>query len=212
MSKPPSSLIELLLFSTNTSMKVLQQKILLASKSPRRQQLMEEAGFNFEVIKLEVDESHPTGIEKEKIPEFLAHKKASAALPKLKENQIVLAADTVVILEDKILEKPENALVAKQMLQSLSGQWHQVITGVCLLSAEKVTTFSGISKVLLYSLTEEEIDYYVSNYQPFDKAGAYGIQEWIGICKVKRIEGTYANIMGLPMDLVYEQLKQFLII
>lgn len=191
-------------------MQLFQQQILLASKSPRRQQLMKEAGFNFEVIKLDVEETHPKGVAKEEIPEYLAHKKAAAALFTLQVGQIILAADTVVLIDNQILEKPQDEVQAKQMLQRLSGRTHQVITGVCLLSTQKVARFSGRSKVELHPLSEEEINYYVRTYQPFDKAGAYGIQEWIGICKVKQIEGTYTNVMGLPMDLVYQQLQQFL--
>ena len=141
---------------------------------------------------------------------YLAEKKAVAALEQFKHSSaIILTADSIVLLDDVIYGKPTDAEDAKYILSKLSGQVHTVITGVCLAQAHKRKVFSGISKVHFETLSKEEIDFYVNNYEPFDKAGAYAIQEWIGLCKVKKIEGTYANIMGLPMELVYHELLDF---
>ncbi|NJK83600.1 MAG: septum formation protein Maf [Saprospiraceae bacterium] len=191
-------------------MKILNQKLLLASKSPRRQQLMKEAGFLFEVILLDVEENYPSDLPKEKVPEYLANKKAQAAFSKMKNNDILIAADTIVVINNQILEKAQNKSEAREMLQMLSGQQHQVITGVCMATTKKRITFSAISNVWMSLLNEEEINYYIDTFQPFDKAGAYGIQDWIGICKVEKIEGSYTNIVGLPTDLIYKHIKNLI--
>lgn len=188
---------------------MIDRKILLFSKSPRRRQLLGEAGFDFEVISAEVDESYPADLEVREVAEFIAGKKADAAQSQLRGEEVILTADTVVLLDQKIYEKPRDHADAVRILAELSGRVHEVITGVCLLSKEKRSTFSGISKVHFGTLTPEEIDYYIKTCQPFDKAGAYGVQEWIGHCKIHKIEGTYANIMGLPVDLVYRKLANW---
>ncbi|MCP3928921.1 MAG: septum formation protein Maf [Bacteroidetes bacterium] len=185
---------------------LLQRKILLASKSPRRSQLLKEAGFTFEVVSLNVDESYPNDMPVDEVAEFLARKKARAAVGYIKENEIVLAADSVVILGETIFGKPTDYQDAVKILRALSGKMHRVITGVCLKTKEKERSFSGLSKVFFDELSEEEIEYYIKNYHPYDKAGAYAIQEWIGLCKIKKIEGTYSNIMGLPVQIVYEEI------
>lgn len=190
-------------------MDILKRKIILASKSPRRSQLLREAGFNFEVKTKEVEEDFPATMPVNEVAEYLAEKKANASKEFLTDNEILLTADSVVILGNEIFGKPENHEDATRILKKLSGNEHQVITGVCLLSKEKKVTFSGVSKVQLEELSEEEIEYYVNKFQPFDKAGAYAIQEWIGLCKISKIEGTYTNIMGLPMELVYRKLSEF---
>ncbi len=191
-------------------MKILEQKLLLASKSPRRQQLMKDAGFSFDVILIDVEENYPTDLAKEKVPEYLANKKSKAAFSKIKDDEILITADTVVIINNQILEKAQNEYEAKVMLKLLSGRKHQVITGVCICSLKKSITFSVVSNVWMNPLNEEEIEYYINTYKPYDKAGAYGIQDWIGICKVEKIEGSYTNIVGLPTDLIYKYLQHFI--
>lgn len=181
-------------------------KIILASKSPRRSQLLEQAGFDFEIKTMEVKEDYPEDMSPQLVPEFLAKKKASASRHFIEKNEIILAADSIVILDNIIFEKPKDRPDAIRILKKLSGNQHQVITGVCLLSKEKELCFSGKSQVFFDVLTDEEIEFYIDTYQPYDKAGSYGVQEWIGLCKIKKIEGTYANIMGLPVDLVYKNM------
>lgn len=190
-------------------MKILKKKIILASQSPRRQQLLQQAGFTFEVKALPIDESFPADMPVGEVAAFLARRKAHAARALIAGDEVLLAADSVVILGDTIYNKPENAEDARRILRALSGQVHRVITGVCLLSRDKERVFSGESRVHFAELSDEEIDYYIQTCQPFDKAGAYAIQEWIGLCKIDRIEGTYANIMGLPVDLVYREMEAF---
>lgn len=184
-------------------------KLILASKSPRRSQLLSEAGFTFKVQAKEVEENYPKHLASKAIPLFLAEKKATACKGFLKKGHIILAADTIVTKGKKIYEKPKDKADAVRILKKLSGKWHQVITGVCLLSKKKKISFIGISKVKLEPLTAAEIHYYIDQFQPYDKAGAYAIQEWIGLCKISKIKGTYSNIMGLPVDLVYQHLLDF---
>ena len=186
------------------------KKLILASNSPRRKEILERSGFVFEVLANHVDESYPSDLEYEHVAEYIAQKKATSAMANLKnKNEILLTADSIVIHENTIFEKPENADDAHRMIRKLSNQWHEVITGVCLSSLSKQVAFSSLSRVLFGSLSKEEIEYYIHLYKPFDKAGAYGIQDWIGFCKVQKIEGLYSNIMGLPMERVYEALKSF---
>ena len=191
-------------------MKVLQQKIILASKSPRRRQLLEQAGFHFEVKTQDTPEDYPDTLPAEQVAPYLAEKKAAASAGLMGEGEVLLTADSVVILNGKIYEKPQDRADAHRILRELSGQKHRVITGVCLMNKADKRVFSGISDVHFDVLTAEEIDHYVDTYQPYDKAGAYAIQEWIGLCKISKIEGTYANIMGLPVDLVYRELQALL--
>lgn len=190
-------------------MDILNKKIILASKSPRRRFLLEEAGFTFEVKTKSVEETYPDDLPVDEVAAFLAEKKAKAAAEFVEANSILLTADSVVILGNTIYGKPKDKTDAQGILRALSGSMHRVVTGVCLLSKEKSVTFSGVSKVYMEALTKEEIDYYIDRFQPYDKAGAYAIQEWIGLCKISKIEGTYANIMGLPVDLVYKHLETF---
>lgn len=186
-----------------------RRPLILASKSPRRSQLLRESGFEFRVEGFDVDESFPSDMPVEEVAPWLAQNKARAAVHLIHDREIVLAADSVVILDDVIYNKPENRDDAVRMLRQLSGQMHTVITGVCLLAKEKETVMAGITKVWFDQLSDEEIDYYIDTFKPYDKAGSYGAQEWIGHCKIRRIEGTYPNVMGLPVDLVYEALKSF---
>ncbi|MCB0612432.1 MAG: septum formation protein Maf [Lewinellaceae bacterium] len=190
-------------------MDILNKKIILASQSPRRRQLLEQAGFTFEIKTKPIDESFPADMPVDEVAPFLARQKARAAREFITGDEVLLTADSVVILGDTIYNKPEDAEDARRILRALSGQVHRVITGVCLLSKEKERVFSGESRVHFAELSDDEIDYYIRTCQPFDKAGAYAIQEWIGLCKIDRIEGTYANIMGLPVDLVYREMGNF---
>ncbi|MFK7981315.1 MAG: Maf family nucleotide pyrophosphatase [Saprospiraceae bacterium] len=184
-------------------------ELILASKSPRRSQLLGEAGFQFKVKTKNVKEDYPSHLTPHQVPLFLAEKKATACQTFLKKNKIILAADTIVAKGKNIYEKPTDKKDAERILTKLSGKWHEVITGVCLLSKKKKVSFIGVSKVKLEKLTATEIDYYIEKFQPYDKAGAYAIQEWIGLCKISKIKGTYSNIMGLPVDLVYRHLQAF---
>ncbi len=190
-------------------MKALNRKIILASKSPRRSFLLKQAGFDFEVRTKEVEEDYPADMPVDAVAPYLARKKALAALDLIVGDEIILASDCVVVFDNVIYGKPVDYADAVHILKTLSGKVHRVITGVCLLSKEKEVTLSDVSKVYMDDLSEEEIDFYVRHYQPFDKAGAYAIQEWIGLCKISKIEGSYANIMGLPVHLVYKALQTF---
>jgi septum formation protein len=185
------------------------RKIILASQSPRRKQLLAEAGFSFEIKASDVEETYPSEMPVMQVPEFLAHKKAMASKVFALENEIIIASDCVVILEGVIYGKPESYDDAVRILRALSGKMHQVVTGVCLMDNEQTVLFSGIANVYFKEINDDEIRYYIEKFKPYDKAGAYAIQEWIGLCKIEKIEGTYSNIMGLPMDLVYEKLNLF---
>ncbi len=170
---------------------------------------MREAGFRFEVKTKEVEESYPKHLPPEQVAEYLSEKKATAAKEFMQGGEIILAADSLVVLGNSIFGKPVDYEDAVRILQALSGNIHRVITGFCLLSEKKKFVGSAISKVKFEKFTRQEIDFYIENYQPYDKAGAYAIQEWIGLCKASKIEGLYSNIMGLPMELVYRALKDF---
>ncbi len=186
------------------------KKIILASKSPRRKQLMQELGFKFEVKTKEgIEEDYPNTLKKEQIAVYLSQHKAKAFEDEINENTIVITADTIVCLGDQILNKPKDYDEAVHMLDTLSGQIHQVVTGVCIKSFYRTVTFSSSTKVYFKQLAEEEIDYYIEKYQPYDKAGAYGIQEWIGYIGIEKIEGSYFNVMGLPVQQIYEELQKF---
>jgi septum formation protein len=185
------------------------KKIILGSKSPRRSQLLSEAGFTFEVRVQDVDESFHDEMPVEKVAESLAIRKAEALKNTIKENEIIITADSVVILDNKIYNKPADYDEGVKMLTALAGRKHTVITGVCLLSSDKETSFSVQTLVMFDDMTSTEMDYYLKNYEPYDKAGGYGIQDWIGLCKVKMIEGSYSNVMGLPVRELYLALKEF---
>ena len=183
----------------------LQRPLILASSSPRRQYLMKEAGFNFTVEKPDVDESFPAELPSEQVAKYLAEKKAEYFRLAMK-NEIVLTADTIVVLEDKILNKPSDRIEAISMLGELSGHTHRVITGVCIMSMEKEESFDDTTEVTFQKLTQQEIEFYVDHYKPYDKAGAYGAQDWIGMVAIRKIVGSYFNVMGLPINKVYQHL------
>jgi len=190
-------------------MNPLERNIILASTSPRRSQLLKEAGFQFEVKTKDVEETYPPELPIDEVAGFLARKKATAAQDFIQNDEIIIAADSVVILDGVIYGKPRDYDDAFQMLRKLSGQLHRVITGVCLLSSSNEKVFSAESRVQIEAMSDAEIDFYVQKYKPYDKAGSYAVQEWIGLCKISRIEGTFTNIMGLPVDLVYRELMDF---
>lgn len=183
--------------------------LILASQSPRRSQLLREAGFEFAVQAADIDESFPADMPVEEVAPWLAGRKARAVAHLIRDREVVLAADSVVILDGVIYNKPADYDEAFRMIRLLSGRQHTVITGICLLAAEQERTLAGVTKVWFAELDDAEIDYYIRNWKPFDKAGAYGAQDWIGHCKITRIEGTFQNIMGLPVDLVYRALAEF---
>ena len=181
------------------------KKLILSSNSPRRKELLVGLDIPFEVKVLSgIDESYPEGLGVEEIPQYIAMEKAAAY--DIAEDEIVITADTVVVLGDTILGKPVDENDAKNMLRALSGNTHRVVTGVCITSADKQRKFSVVSEVTFKVLLESEIDYYVNRYRPFDKAGAYGIQEWIGYVGVTSLKGSYFNVMGLPVQRIYEEL------
>ena len=184
--------------------------IVLASKSPRRQELMKGVGLEFSVMTKDVDESYPSNMSVYDVAPYLSVKKAKAFNEdELPENYMVITADTVVIVDDEILGKPKDTEGAYEMLNKISGKKHSVITGVTIRTSDKVKTFSVVSKVSFETLDNEEIEYYVNNFKPYDKAGAYGIQEWIGYIGVNHVEGSYFNVMGLPTQKLYKMLKTF---
>ena len=184
-------------------------KIILASQSPRRQELLRGLNIPFEVQVIDVDESYPNQLVGVDIPMYLAEKKAKAFVNSLEDNTLLITADTIVWHEGQVFGKPINKLDATRMLTALSGKTHQVITGVCICTLKKRKTFHVISEVRFAHITPNEIEYYLQNYQPYDKAGSYGVQEWIGYIGVEYIEGSYFNVMGLPIQRLYTELKRW---
>ncbi|MDR0892109.1 MAG: Maf-like protein [Mediterranea sp.] len=184
-------------------------RVILASNSPRRKELLAGLGVEYEVRTLpDVDESYPDTLTGAAIPEYIAREKAAAYRSLMQPGELLITADTIVWLDGQVLGKPHGRDGAIEMLHRLSGREHQVFTGVCLTTTEWQRSFTATSDVLFDTLTEEEITYYVDHYQPFDKAGAYGIQEWIGYVGVKSIRGSFYNIMGLPIQKLYGELKR----
>ncbi|WP_065220268.1 MULTISPECIES: Maf-like protein [Butyricimonas] len=182
-------------------------KLILASASPRRQQLMKDAGLTFEVRQKKIVEDYPKDLPLEKVPEYLSKVKAEAFREELQPDEVLVTADTVICIHGKILGKPANRAEAIGMLQELSGNRHLVVTGVSVTTKTKQISFSALTNVFFKELSDEEIEYYVDVYKPFDKAGAYGIQEWIGYIGIERIEGSFYNVMGLPVQKLYETLR-----
>lgn len=184
--------------------------IILASNSPRRKELLAGLDVAFDVRVLQdIDESYPADLPTPQIAEYIAKKKADAYRATIADDELVITADTVVILGDEVMGKPHDEADAKRMLAELSGQTHQVATGVTLTTRSKQVSFSVVTDVTFKQLDNDEIDYYVRTYQPMDKAGAYGIQEWIGHIGVTALNGSYFNVMGLPVQRIYEALKTF---
>ena len=184
-------------------------ELILGSKSPRRKELLEHLGYVFEQKSLDLEESYPSTLDLQEVAEYLSKKKADAFKNELKDNQLLLTSDTTVILENQLLEKAANAAEARAMLQQLSGKKHEVISGLCLTSKYKQEALSVSTLVYFKTLSEEEIEYYIQKFQPFDKAGAYGIQEWIGLTGIEKLNGSYTNVVGMPVEKLYKQLNQF---
>ena len=196
----------------NLELKMLKEKlknynIILASGSPRRQAFFKDLDVDYSIQVKEVDEKYNSGLNREEITDFLSQLKASV-FKSLETNDILITSDTIVWKENSALGKPKDSREAKEMLKSLSGKFHEVITSVCFTSKEFQITVNDTTKVWFKTLTEEEIDYYIKTYKPFDKAGSYGIQEWIGYIGIEKIEGCYFNVMGLPTRLVYKTLTE----
>ncbi|MEE9350272.1 MAG: Maf family nucleotide pyrophosphatase [Flavobacteriaceae bacterium] len=188
--------------------KLKNYNLILASGSPRRQQFLKELQLDFSISLKEVDEVFPTNLKKEKITEFLAKLKA-AAFGELKDNDILVTADTIVWHNGKMLGKPQSNYEAQEILSQLSGNKHKVFSSVCLKSKDKEVVFSDVTTVYFNRLSQEEINYYVTKFIPYDKAGSYGIQEWIGLIGVKKIKGSYFNVMGFPVHKFYKELMKF---
>ena len=180
-------------------------RLILASRSSRRKQLLEKVGFSFLVHHIDIKESFPATIPVSDIAEFLAKKKNNM-YKKIFQNDIILTADTMVIYDEQVLGKPKNFVEAKESLLTLSNNIHEVFTGVCISNKEKNIHFTSKTQVKFCTITHKEVDFYLSNYQPYDKAGSYGIQEWIGLIGIEWIKGSYYNVMGLPIDKVYKVL------
>lgn len=186
------------------------KKIILASNSPRRRELLAGLDISFEVKVIPgIDESYPEDLPAVEVPQYISKAKADAYLGMIDDDTMVITADTVVVLDDEILGKPADDDDARRILHKLSGKTHQVITGVCLTSLDKQRVFAVTTGVTFKQFTEQEIDYYVSHYHPLDKAGAYGIQEWIGHIGVTALNGSYFNVMGLPVQRIYMEMQDF---
>jgi septum formation protein len=183
-------------------------KIILASGSPRRQQFFKDFDLDFEIRLKEIEEIYPKNLKAEQITNYLAELKAKAFDGEIAENEIVITSDTIVWLHNKALGKPKNYDDAFHILKSLSNETHEVITSVCFKTSKKTETIFDVTKVTFNELSDDSIRYYLDNYKPFDKAGAYGIQEWIGLIGISKIEGSYTNVVGLPTEKVYKFLTQ----
>lgn len=184
-------------------------RIILASKSPRRQHLLRDLGIDFDVVIRDFDETCPDDLSGEGIALYLAEQKARSFLAEISDNEIVITADTIVWCNNQVLGKPVNKAEAVEMIKKLSGNTHEVITGVSILTVAKLKTFFESTRVTFEELSPGEINYYVENFKPYDKAGAYGIQEWIGLAACSRIEGSYFNVVGLPVQRLYRELRKF---
>jgi septum formation protein len=183
-------------------------KILLASNSPRRKELLRNLDFDFDVVSVDCAEIFPENTKVSEVAEYLSNLKAEA-YENLKADEILITADTIVVLENEILGKPINKDSAEKMLRKLSGKMHQVYTGITIKTIEKTISETDVANVFFDEISDEEIEHYLQNFQPFDKAGSYGIQEWIGMAKITKIEGNFYTIMGFPTHLVYKILKSF---
>jgi septum formation protein len=185
-------------------------RIILASRSPRRQQLLRDLGLEFDVVIKEYSETYPENLNGEEIARYVARQKAISFRNEISDNEIVIAADTIVWCNNMVLGKPLNYEDAIRILKEISGNTHEVITGVSLFSLSGEVTFSESTKVTFEPLSDEEIVYYVDKFKPYDKAGAYGIQEWIGIIACSHIDGSYFNVVGLPVQRLYAELQKFI--
>ncbi len=187
--------------------KLKDKKIILGSGSPRRKMFLDELGLDFEVRPKSVEEAYPEQLQGQEISEYLAQLKATPFKEELEPNQVVITSDTVVWHNKTSLAKAKDKSEAFEMLRTLSGDWHEVITSVCFTTVDSQKTVSSVTKVKFKAFSDDEINYYIESSQPFDKAGAYGIQEWIGMIGISEIQGSYTNVVGLPTDLVYQTLN-----
>ena len=185
-------------------------KLVLASQSPRRRELLKGLDLEFTTCSVDADESFPAELKGADAVQYICKAKADAYRPQLNDNTIAITADTVVILDDKIIGKPKSHEEAFSMIRSLSGRVHEVITAVCIFSKEKCEEFYASTEVHFSEIADEEIEYYINKYKPFDKAGSYGVQEWIGYIGIEKIVGSYFNVMGLPVKRLYDELKTFI--
>jgi septum formation protein len=185
------------------------ERIILASKSPRRKQLLEWAEVPFDVLVKDTDEMYPASLPIDEVPVYIARNKALAVKQELSHDRLIVAADTIVVLNGRVIGKPANREDALNTLQSLSGQTHMVITGVVMMKDDSEIAFADVTEVEFHHLTNEQLEYYVDHYQPYDKAGAYAIQEWIGVIGIKHVKGDFYNVMGLPVSRVVKAIKQF---
>ena len=190
--------------------KLKKYNLILGSNSPRRKEILEEMGLKINIVASDIDEYYNENIKPHEVPVFLAEKKSKALNYLIKEKDILITADTIVLLKNKILSKPKDQVDAKKILLDLSSQTHDVITGVCIASCKKTLSFSCSTSVTFNSIDENDIDYYIKKYKPFDKAGSYGIQEWIGLIGINKINGSYSNVVGLPSSRLYHELKRFI--
>lgn len=188
----------------------MKYKLILGSQSPRRQQILREMGFTFTTRVISIDETFPEDMAAEEIAEYLAVEKGKAHLASLKENELLITADTTVVLGQQVLNKPQDLAEATQMLELLSGKSHRVISGVCLTTLEQQHSLADSTTVYFSQLTSDEITYYVEKYRPLDKAGGYAIQEWIGMIGITHVEGSYFNVVGLPSEKLYQALKNII--
>lgn len=200
-------MVAFIILAEKYTMAITFPPLILASKSPRRQELLTLMGLNFKVLLKDVDESYPAGLEPAEIAVYIAEQKAKAFNA---ADEIVITADTIVALDGEILGKPTDRAHAQEMLAKLSGRKHEVYTGVTLVKGDKIHSFYDRTEVYCKPVTSEEIDFYIDHYQPYDKAGSYGVQDWWGLVVVQRIEGSYTNVMGLPTEKLYQELKNFL--
>lgn len=180
--------------------------LLLASNSPRRKELLTQLGYQFDIVKIDVDESYPSDLKPDEIAEYVSAKKAKAF--DVNENELLLTSDTIVALDQKILLKPKDENEAFEMIKSLSGKVHQVYTAFTIKTVDSEISKTSKTDVEFSEISDEEINFYIKNYKPFDKAGSYGIQEWLGMTKIKNISGSFYSVMGLPVDLVFEELRK----
>lgn len=187
-----------------------QYNFILGSNSPRRSEILKEIGLDFKIIASNIDETIPKGIKNKNVPIYLAKEKANFLAKELNENEILITADTIVLMNNEILTKPLNKKDAKNILQKISNNKHEVITGVCITSNRNQHSFSSKTEVFFNKIRDYEIEYYLEKFKPYDKAGSYGIQEWLGLISVRKIIGSYTNVVGMPSSELYQELNKFI--
>lgn len=187
-----------------------QYNFILGSNSPRRSEILKEIGLDFKIIASNIDETIPKGIKNKNVPIYLAKEKANFLAKELNENEILITADTIVLMNDEIITKPLNKKDAKNILQKISNNKHEVITGVCITSNKNQHSFSSKTEVFFNKISDYEIEYYLEKFKPYDKAGSYGIQEWLGLISIRKIIGSYTNVVGMPSSKLYQELNKFI--